>query len=100
MQHHRPCRGNSFEWDEHNSEKLGRRAIFPYEVEEVFADNPAWKRDKNADGPARYLMIGKTAGGRPLTVVVLCRDETRTLRAITGWDSSSTEVAYYRRRNP
>jgi len=43
-------------------------------------------------------MIGKTAGGRHLTIVVLCIDETKTLRAITGWDSSAAIRAVAQRR--
>jgi uncharacterized DUF497 family protein len=77
MQYHRPCRGDIFAWNEHNSEKLGRRAILPYAMEDVFADNPAWTRDKNDHSPSRYLMIGETAGGHRLMIVVLCIDERR-----------------------
>jgi len=31
-------------------------------------------------------MIGRTDGGRWLTILVQVIDETRQLRAITGWD--------------
>jgi hypothetical protein len=66
MQYHHPCRGDTYAWDTHDSEKLGRHAILSYAVEEVFADDPAWKSDKNDHGPSWYLIIGKTAGGHRL----------------------------------
>lgn len=42
-------------------------------------------------------MVGKTLGGRLLTIVVLY-EEGDTLRAITGWDADDGERTQYERR--
>src|SRR5579871_5820901 len=45
--------------------------------------------------PGDYKMIGRTDGGRLLTIVVRWDLSRRTLRPITGWDSTAGERTRY-----
>jgi hypothetical protein len=55
---------------------------------------PIWipnKRHRSGD----WKMLGRTAGGRRLSVVVRFYEDRAVLRAITGWDSTPGELARY-----
>jgi uncharacterized DUF497 family protein len=89
-----PSGAEIFEWDEGNEEELGRHAVSAEEVEQVFANGPVFARNKSA-GSGDWKMLGRTDGGRQLTVVVL-QDETRlALRPVTGSDSTRGEMSRY-----
>lgn len=93
-----PWEAEGFDWaTERVIEKLADRRISQFQVEEVFLNGAAFKSNR-IDQTGDWLMIGLTNRGRPLTVVVLVIDETRSLRPITGWDSSISEVDYFRRK--
>jgi uncharacterized DUF497 family protein len=81
-----PSQATEFEWDDANERELWRHRIAPGEVEEVFDNHPAWipnKRNRAGD----WKMVGRTNGGRSVTVVVRHDEDSLLLRAITGWDS-------------
>lgn len=80
-----------FEWDEWNERELWAHRILPWEVEQVFLNGAAWSRNKKA-GSGDYKMLGRTDGGRRLTIVVQVKSRGRMLRAITGWDSTPGEL--------
>jgi hypothetical protein len=63
-----------------------RRGVTAREVEQVFANEPTWRRNKRGRA-AQYAMDGRTDAGRPLRVLVTWADEAgRVLRAVTAWD--------------
>ena len=86
----------SFEWDEANESELSRHHITAQEVEQVFDSDPAWASNKR-NRPGNRLMVGRTDGGRALTIVVRVNANSETIRAITGWDSTSGDRTRYRR---
>ena len=91
-----PSQAETFEWDAANERELARHRIASREVTDLFESRPVWLRNKrHASG--NWRMVGRTAGGRVLTVIVLYRPETRTLRPITGWDATRGERSYLRR---
>lgn len=82
----RPCHAAFFEWDDGNEEHLVQHGVSPYDVEQVFGNDPTWRRNKGGRA-AQYVMDGRTDAGRPLRVLVLWADEAeRVLRAVTAWD--------------
>ncbi len=94
-----PSEADTFEWDEDengNVAHLRAAGIEPWEAEEVFLDDAAWVPDKsNAGGD--WKMIGRTDGGRPLTIVVQVKNRGRTLRPFTGWAPTAGERTRYLR---
>ena len=89
-----PYDAEAFEWDDANESELARHRIGPSEVEQVFSSDPLFVRNKrNAAGDRK--MIGRTAGGRVLTIVVRWQQESRSLRPITGWDCTEGERNRY-----
>jgi uncharacterized DUF497 family protein len=93
----RPWGAEGFEWDEENESELwDPHRILPWEVEEVFWNEPVWVRNKK-EGSGDYKMIGRTNGGRRLTIVVETKEVTRMLRPITGWESTRGELSRYGR---
>ena len=81
-----PSEASEFEWDERNQSELWRHHIVPEEVEEVFDNHPVWNPNKH-NRAGDWKMVGRTNGGRRLTVVVRHLEDRYLLRAITGWDS-------------
>ena len=86
----------AFEWDDGNESELARHLITPEEVEQVFDNQPAWASNKR-NRPGNRLMIGRTNGGRLLTIAVHIFPELELIRAITGWGTTSGERTRYRR---
>ena len=79
-----PSDGEGFEWDEWNERELARHRISPWEVEDVFGNSPKWAPNKIA-GSGEWKMVGRTEGGRPMTIVLDVNVRNRWLRVITGW---------------
>ena len=78
------------DWDGENVEHLARHRVRPWEVEEMVYEgyydwwkHPKWRRGGKYGG--RYLLRGRTLGGRRL-LVVLDRKGRMRLRPLTGWD--------------
>lgn len=76
-----PSQAETFEWDAANERELTRHRITPREVIDVFESGPVWLRNKR-QASGNWRMVGRTGGGRVLTVIVLYRSETRTLRQL------------------
>ena len=90
-----PSDASELEWDEGNESELDRHGIAPDEVEQVFDNHPTWAVNKTS-GSGEWLMIGRTDGGRFLTIVVTTTDRPWFIRAITGWDSTPPERRLHR----
>jgi uncharacterized DUF497 family protein len=94
----RPWEAEGFEWDEANESELAdpRHPIQPWEVEQVFWNVPVWAPNRRGRSGDR-IMVGRTDGGRRLTIVVQVKGATRQLRPITGWPSTQAELSKYGR---
>ena len=78
------------DWDEYNAEHLALHGVLPWEVEEMLAEGdffvrPHKKRRKDPKYQRRYLLTGRTLGGRALVVVVDFIPPD-TLRPVTAYD--------------
>lgn len=79
-----------FEWDEHNESKIWEHGLNAFDIEECF-DNPyVSRRHKKAGSKPekygdRYLVEGRTNGGRKL-VVILQHKCGPLVRPITAWE--------------
>ena len=84
---------NDFEWDEGNALHLQLgHGITPEEAEEVFADNPLFRRTKKE----HYAVFGPTFEGRYLTIVFELKTKG-IARPITGGDMKRAEIQYYKK---
>lgn len=80
----------SFEWDEPNAEHIAEHGITDLEVDQLLSNAhlivPKRKRSR------RMLLIGRTNGGRVLTVVIERTRHSGTWRPITAWNAASHEL--------
>lgn len=85
-----------FDWDDDNEAELetSEHPIKPWEAEEIVENGPLWVRNKN-EGSGDWKMIGKTNGGRALTIVVTANEVNRSIRPITGWATTRGERTRY-----
>ncbi len=89
-----PSHAEALLWDEGNESELGVHRISTVDVEEVFWSNPIWFRNRrNRSGD--WKMLGRTGGGRVLTIVCAWEEDRRALRPITGWDATDAERKKY-----
>jgi hypothetical protein len=94
-----PRDAEGFEWDEANESELGQpdHPVMPWEVEQVFWNRPVWPKNKKGRS-GDHMMVGRTRGGRKLTIIVQAKPTSGLLRAITGWDSTPAELSKYGRK--
>jgi hypothetical protein len=86
-------RVSAFEWDDGNVLRLVLgHGIEPEEAEEVFAEEPLYRKTKRG----HYVAFGPTAAGRLLAIVFETK-AAQTVRVITGWDLDQAERRYYQR---
>jgi len=77
-------------------EKLGARGVSVDETQQILDNryvilrNPG-RRRRDAPQRARRLVVGQTAGGRTLTLVVERTLEPSTWLIVTGWDATDRE---------
>ena len=84
---------NDFEWDEGNALHLQLgHGIAPEEAEEVFANNPLFRRTKKE----HYAVFGPKFEGRFLAIIFELKPKG-IARAFTGWDMSRAEIQYYKK---
>jgi uncharacterized DUF497 family protein len=73
-------------------DKLGARGISIEEVHQLAGNANVTVRNLRSDPPdRRRLMIGRTDGGRALTLVVERTRDPTTWLTITGWDATPRE---------
>ncbi|MBI4763958.1 MAG: BrnT family toxin [Deltaproteobacteria bacterium] len=82
-----------FEWDEGNvlHLELGH-GIEPEEAEEVFLNEPFYRRTKKD----HYAVFGSPIAGRYLTLIFELKSKGK-IRVITGWDMKQAEIQYYKK---
>lgn len=80
-------------WNEANIEHIARHDVSPDEAEQVCRLQPKVRRGR--DG--RYLVLGRTAAGRYLLVVLTYLGHGEA-RVITARDMDDKERALYRRK--
>jgi hypothetical protein len=74
------------------AEKLGRRDIFDREVEQLLRNANVTVRNPKAEGEVeRRLLIGRTDGGRALTLVIERTIDPTAWLAVTGWTATERE---------
>lgn len=83
-------------FDEGNERELSRHHVTPLEVLEVFDNEPLWRTNRR-DRSGNRQAIGRTYGGRLLTMVAIWNAARRELRPITAWDASPAERISYLR---
>jgi hypothetical protein len=74
-------------------DKLGARSISAAEAEQMLRNRHVTVRNpRGGDGlGTRTLMIGRTDGGRFLTLVIERTDDQTTWLVVTGWSSTAVE---------
>ncbi len=75
------------EIDDENEEHLGRHGISVEEAEELTGNDYVTARNPR-EPENRILMIGRTDGGRVLTVVLEATRDDAIWRPVTGWDAT------------
>jgi uncharacterized DUF497 family protein len=93
-----PQDAEGFEWDDDEDERgntahLARHGILPTEAEQVFYNDGVLIPNRRRDDD--WLLIGRTDGGRVLTLVLVYRQDRRLLRVFTGWLSTIGERRRY-----
>lgn len=91
-----PSQASGIDWDDGNERELARHGITLADVLQVFANRPAWTRNRKHRA-GQYKMVGETDGGRRLTIVILMAEDSDKARPITGWDSTRGELTRHRR---
>jgi uncharacterized DUF497 family protein len=94
-----PEEAEAFEWDDDEQERgntahLADHGIDPVEAEQVFYNEGRFAPNKKGMS-GDWLLVGRTDGGRVLTLVAVYKDDQRVIRFITGWDSTGGEQARY-----
>ena len=92
-----PSQAEGFEWDDGNEDELARHHVNAVEVEQVFGNEPRWFKNRKS-GSGDWQMLGRTHGGRILTIIVLWKEEELTLRPVTGWDATDGDRTRLLRR--
>ena len=78
------------EMDDYNLAKLAEHRITPHEVLQLLQNAFTVRRNKKSRGGERQL-IGRTNGGRTLTIILAPTTLEERWRPITGWDSTDAE---------
>lgn len=73
-------------------DKLGARSITTHDARQIPRNNHVIVRNPHkASAGKRRLLVGRTDGGRALTLVIEQTVDPTTWLIITGWDSSARE---------
>ena len=86
-------------WADHNVQKLAEHGISKGEVQSVVALND-WETYVHEDYPEQVRIVGRTAEGRLIAVVLDPCDEPDVWRPVTGWEATDDEREYYREEHP
>jgi hypothetical protein len=78
------------EWDEHNEAELWAHRITPEEVHQLVRNRPVVRRNKKRRS-GTHKLIGRTNGGRAISVIIAPTHVPERWRPITGWDSTRGE---------
>jgi uncharacterized DUF497 family protein len=73
-------------------DKLGARGISIEEIHQLVRNANLTVRNPRSDPPdRRRLMVGRTDGGRALTLVIERTSDPTTWLTVTGWDATPRE---------
>lgn len=74
-------------------DKLGSRDISPEEAEQLLRNRHVTVRNPHEAGnrSSRRLLVGRTDGGRLLTLVIEATVDPATWLVVTGWSSTEAE---------
>lgn len=89
-----PRHATDIEFDEANESELAGHRITALEAFEVLVNKPTWAPNKKGRA-GLWLAVGRTDGGRALTIPVSFDESRLVLRPITGWDSTTGEKNKY-----
>lgn len=84
-----------FEWDDDNEAKIGQR-FDPHEIDEVLEGAHTIIRNKRHRA-GTHRLLGRSFGGRLITVVIAPTERTGMWRPISAWPSDSEEQAHAKR---
>lgn len=76
-------------------DELARHGVTPDEALDVLWDHPYFCRDKES---GRKQMIGKTIGGRLLTIIIEETDNPFVWDVVTGWRADRGEQTLWKRQ--
>ena len=81
-------------------EKLGARQISAEEAAQVPRNDHVIVRDPHGGGEpgSRRLLIGRTSGGRVLTLVIEATIDSTTWLIVTGWSATDAERILLKRK--
>jgi uncharacterized DUF497 family protein len=77
-------------WDEANELHLAQHGVTTREVEQLLS-NPHVVARNRTHRRAQHLLIGRTDGGRVLTVALAKTHETGTWRPVTGFTATEAQ---------
>lgn len=83
--------------DEHNVAEMGAHAVSPEEIEQVISNRHVTVANPRG-GPGGVLLIGRTDGGRVLTVPLAPTGDPGTWRPATAFDASRHQRTVFRQR--
>lgn len=89
-----PRHAEFIEFDEGNESELSDHQISAVEVTQLLQNEPTWVPNKKGRA-GFWLAVGRTHGGRVLTVPVAYDEVRCAARPITGWDSTPGERTRY-----
>jgi len=92
--HDHPSGFEHVDLDEGNESELSAHQISASEAVQTLAGSPAWVANKKGRA-GRWLAVGRTNGGRRLTIVVAYDVDRRQIRPITGWATTQGEITRY-----
>lgn len=86
-----------WEWDDGNTEHIAQRGLTPADIEDVWLENPKYRRNRNQRA-ASHQMIGPDRGGRYLTVFIRQTEKDEGLwRTVTARESTAPEIEWWRK---
>jgi len=85
-----PIQIRTLVWDEHNEEHIARHGVTPREVSQM-VENPHIVVRNRSDRQGQHLMIGRTHGGRALTVALTKTRSTETWRPVTAYPATDAQ---------
>ncbi len=94
MEH--PRNAEEFEIDDGNESELAAHGITATEAVQVLLNDPEWVRNKKGRAGV-WKAVGRTNGGRVLSIPVVYDDSRRVVRPVTGWDATPGEKTRYLR---
>lgn len=89
-----PYSSEDVEFDDGNESELAAHGIASSEVLQVINNDPVWAPNKKGRS-GMWLCVGRTNGGRALSIPVKYDEIRMVIRPITGWDCSPGERTRY-----